>query len=177
MISSEASLPALVEASAARTPGAIAVVDGNREITYAELAQEMRRIAALLGAEGITRGDRVGVLLPKSIESVIGLLGAMRAGAAYVPVDPGAPMRRARAILGDAWIAALITAGAELARREGLLDGEGAPAPRLILCEGAPPADLPAALVRRLAAPGAASPIWPTSSTPPGPPASPRASC
>ncbi len=131
-----ASLSELVEAAARRDPAALALVDGERACTYGELEQASARLARTLAAAGVRRGDRVGLLLPKSADAVIALLGAMRAGAAYVPVDPGAPMRRARAILADAGVAALVTTADELERRAGLLEGEGAPAPRLLVLAG-----------------------------------------
>lgn len=134
--SSACSLPALVEAAARRDPGRTAVVDGERALAYGELEAGMHRVAAALSADGVRPGDRVGLLLPKSADAIVALLGAMRAGAAYVPVDPGAPMRRARAILADAGIAALVSTEAELQRRPGLLDGPDAPAPRVTLLAG-----------------------------------------
>ena len=136
-------LPARVTESAARAPGAVAVKDGDRILRYGELAVAMNGVAARLAAAGVEGGDRVGLLLPKSIETVVALLGAMRAGAAYVPVDPGAPMRRARRILADAGVAALVTAAPELERRPGLLGEAESPVPRLVLFAGGMPAGLP----------------------------------
>jgi len=126
----------LVESSAARRPDAPAVRDGARTVRYGELRGAVEKVAAHLAAAGVGAGDRVGLLLPKSAEAIVGLLGAMRAGACYVPVDPDAPAKRARAILKDAEVAALVTTAAEIARRPGLLDGDGSPAPRTILIAG-----------------------------------------
>lgn len=136
-------LPARVSEAAARTPDAIAVRDGDRAMRYGELETAMHGVAARLAAAGAGAGERVGLLLPKSLEAVVALLGAMRAGAAYVPVDPGAPMRRARRILADANVAALVTTASEWERRPGLLRDPESPAPRLVLFAGATPAGLP----------------------------------
>jgi amino acid adenylation domain-containing protein len=132
------SLPARLYRSAERIPEAIAVRDGARTLSYGKLATAMEGIAARLVAGGVRRGDRVGLLLPKSLESVAALLGALRAGAAYVPVDPGAPMRRARRILADANVAGLVTTAEELAKRPELLDEPESPAPRVVLRAGDP---------------------------------------
>ena len=136
-------LPALVAAAAARDPGKVAVRDGARALTYGELARAMDGVAARLAAAGVAPGDRVGILLPKSADSIVALLGAMRAGAAYVPVDPGAPMLRARRILADAGVAALVSAPAELRKRAGLLGDPASPAPRLVLLAGEGASDVP----------------------------------
>jgi amino acid adenylation domain-containing protein len=99
-------------ASAARDwPGAPAVEDtAGRRLTYAELDGTARRIAHHLHAQGVRRGDRVGVCLPKSLASVASIMGILRAGAAYVPVDGSAPPERnalifascgARVVLAD----------------------------------------------------------------------------
>jgi amino acid adenylation domain-containing protein len=138
------SLPGLIESAARRDATRVAIADGDHRLTYGELRDAMHRVAAALVRAGIAPGDRVGLLLPKSADAIAALLGAMRAGAAYVPVDPAAPMRRARAILADAGIAALVTTAAELRRRPGLLDGPQAPAPRLLLTAGPAPDMAPA---------------------------------
>lgn len=89
-------------ASAAAYPQRTAVVDSaGRRVSYAELLLLARRVAAFLAARGVTTGDRVGVVAPKSIEGVGVILGAMAAGAAYVPADFAAPAARNRRILDD----------------------------------------------------------------------------
>jgi amino acid adenylation domain-containing protein len=98
-----------LEASAARSPDQIAVVDpAGVEVTYSELNRRADRLAGFLAAQGVRRGDRVGVVLPKGIPAVISLFGIMKAGAAYVPVDYTSPLERARQILADCQIRALI---------------------------------------------------------------------
>lgn len=100
-----------LEASAARCPERNAVVDSNGSVTYSELNRQADALAALLISRGVKRGDRVGVVLPKSIQAVVALFGIMKAGAAYVPVDYTAPAERGRRILTDCQISALVVDG------------------------------------------------------------------
>jgi amino acid adenylation domain-containing protein len=89
---------------------AVVDTDGSR-ITYAELNRQADALAAFLVAQGVAPGDRVGVVLPKSVAAVVALFGVMKAGAAYVPVDYAAPAERGRRILSDCQIRALIIHG------------------------------------------------------------------
>jgi amino acid adenylation domain-containing protein len=91
-------LPGLLSASCAVCPDATAITDGRRTATYAELDALSWQMAARLRDMGVQRGDRVAVSMPKSINAVVSLLGAMRAGAAYVPIDLSAPAGRNRFI-------------------------------------------------------------------------------
>ncbi|HEY1618614.1 MAG TPA: amino acid adenylation domain-containing protein, partial [Streptosporangiaceae bacterium] len=72
----------------------IALVCGDEELTHAELNARANRLARLLAGRGVGRGDLVGVALDRSIELVVALLAVLKAGAAYVPVDPGFPAER-----------------------------------------------------------------------------------
>jgi amino acid adenylation domain-containing protein len=106
-----ADLSALLAFAARGRPDALAVEDAaGRRLTYAELDAAARRVAHRLHDEGVRRGDRVGVCMPKSLASVASIMGILRAGAAYVPVDYSAPPERnalifsscgARVVLGD----------------------------------------------------------------------------
>ncbi len=71
-----------------------AIIDRQHEISYQELEDQSSRVASYLHSCGIGKQDRVAVLLDKSIEAVVTILGVLKAGAAYVPLDPGAPRRR-----------------------------------------------------------------------------------
>jgi amino acid adenylation domain-containing protein len=105
----------LLEASAATRPDAVAVVDGDRALTYAELNEQASRLANHLQSSGVVRGDRVGLYLQKSLEAIVGLYGIMKAGAAYVPIDPNAPAAsRAAYIIENCTIGILVTS-AEMA--------------------------------------------------------------
>jgi amino acid adenylation domain-containing protein len=108
-------LAGYLEASALRWPDRPAVVgpDG-RSVTYAELNRQADRVAGFLAARGVARGDRVAVVLPKSVEAVAALFGIMKAGAAYVPVDYTAPIERSRRIATDCQVRALILGSASL---------------------------------------------------------------
>jgi len=99
----------LVAESARRYPQRPAVSWRQSVLSYRDLDDQCSRLAALLAASGIGRGDRVALHLPKSIKSVVALLGVLKAGAAYVPVDPSAPARRAAYILKDCAVRGLIT--------------------------------------------------------------------
>ena len=95
--------------AAALTPGAVALVDGDTELTYAELDAQSDGVASRLIELGVTRGDRVGIYLPKSAEGVIGIYAVMKAGAAYVPIDPSAPISRVAYIASNCGIRHIIT--------------------------------------------------------------------
>ncbi len=95
-------LPALIEAQAARTPDAVAVVYEGRHYSYREINEAANRFAHWLIAHDIGTEDRVAVLLDKSPQLVITALGILKAGAIYLPVDPTYPDDRLQFILGDA---------------------------------------------------------------------------
>ena len=111
----------LVRSAAANAPHAIAVEDRDRSITYAELDSQTNRLANALISSGVSRGDRVGFYLDKSIESVIALYGIMKAGAAYVPFDPQAPVARLGAIAANAGITCLVSGVEKAAQWRGLI--------------------------------------------------------
>jgi amino acid adenylation domain-containing protein len=98
-----------LEDSAARVPDKTAVVDQDRSVTYSELNERANQVAHFLRSLGIERGDRVGIYMRKSLEAVIGIYGAMKAGAAYVPLDPSAPPHRIGYIAGNCGIRVMLT--------------------------------------------------------------------
>ena len=102
------SLPDLIAEQAAWAPDAPAVDDGVGRLTYAELAARADAVAARLVALGARPGDRIGVCLQRSVEIVAALLGVMRAGAAYVPLDPGYPTDRLALMAQDAGCALVL---------------------------------------------------------------------
>ena len=92
----------LLAASAANHADGVAVVDGDRALTYRELDERSSQLAHLLRASAaVRRGDRVALLLDKSIEAVVAIYGVLKAGAAYVPLDPGAPTSRLGYVVAD----------------------------------------------------------------------------
>ncbi len=106
-------LHGLVLATARRRPDAVAVeLDGGDRLTYAELDERTRRLGARLRARGIGPGCLVAICLDRSLDLAVGLLGVLRAGAAYVPLDPAYPAQRLELMLEDSG-AALVLAHAE----------------------------------------------------------------
>ncbi len=125
-----------LESSASRFGSRTAVVDpGGWSLSYADLDRQADALAGWLAASGVRPGDRVGVVLPKSVPSVVALFGIMKAGAAYVPVDCTAPAERGRGILADCAIRALVADGSSLATAPPA--GAGGPLPVILV--GEPP--------------------------------------
>lgn len=88
-----------LEASASATPHAVAIEDHyGSSLTYAELNALANRIASRLRREGVRKGDRVGVSMPKCVNSVASIYGVLKAGAVYVPTDFSSPPERNRYI-------------------------------------------------------------------------------
>jgi amino acid adenylation domain-containing protein len=102
-------LPQAVDYAAERFPDREAVRYYDNSISYADLAIKTNRCARFLFERGVRRGDRVGIHCGKSVEAMIALWGIMKAGAAYVPIDPTSPISRLEAILQDCGIKHLIT--------------------------------------------------------------------
>ncbi|HEX8273555.1 MAG TPA: amino acid adenylation domain-containing protein, partial [Longimicrobiaceae bacterium] len=98
-----------VAAQAARTPGAPAVAWDGGALTYAELDAAAGRLAGSLRRRGVGLETRVAVCLERSPEAVVALLGVLRAGAAYVPVDPAYPRERIAYMLRDCAAPVLLT--------------------------------------------------------------------
>jgi amino acid adenylation domain-containing protein len=99
----------LVEDAATHTPDHEAVVSGDGRLSSAELAIRVGRIASVLAAVGVERGDRVGVYVHKSVASFAAVHAVLRAGAAYVPIDPNAPASVVAQIVEDCGIDVLIS--------------------------------------------------------------------
>ena len=96
------SIDRLFAAQAAARPGATAVELGERSLTYAELEARANRLANFLIGRGIGPEALVGVMLPRSLDLVVAILGVLEAGAAYVPLDPSYPADRLSYIWQDA---------------------------------------------------------------------------
>ncbi|MGW0836144.1 non-ribosomal peptide synthetase [Streptomyces prunicolor] len=143
----------MVAGFARSTPARTAVRTGGDAITYRELDLWAGRIAARLAAAGVGRGDRVGVLVEPSTSMVAAVLGTMRAGAAYVPVDLSHPDSRMVGVLADARVSAAVVSDtarsrlagsgvplvrAEQAPRDGAPAEEGDPAARAAVVEVGP---------------------------------------
>lgn len=88
---SHESIPALFLAQARAAPQRLAVVDDQEALSYAELDARSSKLGTLLRLRGVGRGARVGVLSDRSIDSIVAFLAVLKAGAAYVPLDPTHP--------------------------------------------------------------------------------------
>ncbi|WP_081789154.1 Pls/PosA family non-ribosomal peptide synthetase [Kutzneria albida] len=103
------SLPQCFERACDRHPEAIAVACGNVELSYRELDRAANRLAHLLRSRGVSEGDAVGILVERSIDTYIALLGVLKSGAAYVPLDSSFPADRLEFIAQDAGLCQLVT--------------------------------------------------------------------
>ena len=102
------SLHHLLGDSAQRLPEKVAVRCRHQTLTYADLDDWSSRLSGLLRDRGLRRGDRVGILLPKSLEQVVAVFGVLKSGAAYVPLDPFWPIRRSRDVASDCSLGGVI---------------------------------------------------------------------
>jgi amino acid adenylation domain-containing protein len=99
----------LFEKQVTKTPDAIAVVFEEKSLTYAELNYQANRLAHYLQQLGVGKDILVGICLDRSLEMVVGLLAILKAGAAYVPIDPSYPSERIEFILQDADLKIILT--------------------------------------------------------------------
>ncbi len=106
----------LIDRQAQHAPHQLAVSDAQVSLNYGELRSRSSRIANYLVSRGIRPADRVGVFMDRSAETVCVLLGVLRCGAAYVPLDPTYPQHRNEQRCRDAGLAAVITVSAQAAR-------------------------------------------------------------
>lgn len=102
-------LPHIIDESASKYPENEAMRFNGQGLRYAELARLTDNLAHVLVDQGVRKGDRVGIYLNKSLESAISLYGIMKAGAAYVPLDPMAPVSRLKWVIEDCGIRHIIS--------------------------------------------------------------------
>ena len=98
-----------ISAQAKQRPDAIAIVTGGDRLTYGELEAASNRVARTLRQQGVRRGDRVCLLMPKGADVVVALLGVLKADAVWVPLDPSSPVARLRKVVDSCearWILA-----------------------------------------------------------------------
>ena len=105
----EATLPTLFEEQVARAPRAIAVVFGEESLTYGELSVRANQLAHYLIRLGVGPESLVGIALERSIDLVVALLGVLKAGAAYLPLDLSYPEARLAYMVADATPALVLT--------------------------------------------------------------------
>ncbi|MCV7117187.1 amino acid adenylation domain-containing protein, partial [Mycobacterium nebraskense] len=104
------SIPGLFAAQVARTPGAVAVTFDGRSMTYREVDRASNRLAHLLIGHGVGRGQCVAVLFNRCADAIVAILATLKAGAAYLPIDPAHPPARIEFMMADAAPIAAIAA-------------------------------------------------------------------
>ncbi|MBN1178441.1 MAG: AMP-binding protein [Anaerolineae bacterium] len=129
-----------LERSAARYPDKTALICDDRRLTYAQVDAQANQLAHALRAAGIARGDRVAVWLPNSVEAVVAIFAALKAGGTFVVINPTTKPDKLSAILADCTAGALFAPG----RAAALID------------------DLPSLRLTILCGAGAAHPIHPS---------------
>jgi amino acid adenylation domain-containing protein/thioester reductase-like protein/non-ribosomal peptide synthase protein (TIGR01720 family) len=97
----EKTIQELFEEQVNKVPDHVAVVFGNRSLTYRELNARANKMAKVLRNKGVKPDSIVGIMLDRSIEIVVGILGVLKAGGAYLPIDPNYPTERINYILED----------------------------------------------------------------------------
>ncbi|HEY3868799.1 MAG TPA: amino acid adenylation domain-containing protein, partial [Actinocrinis sp.] len=117
-------LPGLFQEQVARTPDAVALVDGESELTYAQLDARANRLARYLIGRGVGPESLVAVVMQRSADLVVALLAVLKAGGAYLPIDPDYPGERIAYMLEDAGPVVLLAdrgaaQAADLAERAG----------------------------------------------------------
>jgi amino acid adenylation domain-containing protein len=134
-------LPHTVEHAAARTPDRDAIRCAGQSLTYAQLADRSDRLAGMLRAQGVRRGDRVGIHAGKGLAATVAMYGIMKAGAAYVPLDPASPPARQALVIRDCGIRHLVTEPARHGALRQLLE-EPLPVECVIGADGGLPASV-----------------------------------
>lgn len=125
----------LLSESAKKYPDNTAVICKDDSMTYAELERESDHLASGLAVIGIERGDRVGIYMDRGIDSLAGVFGILKAGAAYVPVDPLSPPGRLSYILNKCQIRYMLTTNEKLANLERVFP-ENSPLKSILVMNG-----------------------------------------
>ncbi|MEH2173669.1 amino acid adenylation domain-containing protein [Nostoc sp.] len=106
----------LFEAQVEQTPNAVAVIFEDKHLTYLELNHRANQLAHYLQALGVGPEVLVGICIERSLDMMVGLLGILKAGGVYVPLDPAYPEERLTYILNDSYVSVLLTQQKLLAR-------------------------------------------------------------
>lgn len=115
-----ASIVELIEEHARDCPLAPAVVDAHGRLSYGELNRRANQLAQRLQQAGVAVGESVGILLPRGQAAIVAILATLKAGAAYVPLDPSYPTDRLRYMLSDAGMRLVIGESGDLAAAAGV---------------------------------------------------------
>ena len=105
----EVTVHELFEEQVAKMPNAIALIDGDQMMSYAELNERANRLGHFLQAQGVSVGSAVGVSMARSVEMIVAILGIVKAGGVYVPLDPNYPPDRLGIYVEDAGIQLALT--------------------------------------------------------------------
>jgi amino acid adenylation domain-containing protein len=105
----ETTVHGLVAEQCHRTPGAPAVKTSTGQLSYEELERRSERLGCALRARGLTRGRVVALLVERAIDLPVAMLGVLKAGAAYLPLDPGWPVERLRFMIEDSGARAVLS--------------------------------------------------------------------
>src|SRR5262249_35685476 len=100
-----------ISAQTRSRPDATAIVFNEERLSYVELEEASNRLANQLKGAGCKRGDRVGLLMPKSPAAIVAMLGVLKADAVYVPMDPASPAARHARVLEVSDCACILAAG------------------------------------------------------------------
>ena len=103
----------LFESQVERTPQAVAVIAGDKALTYAEVDARANRLAHALRSRGVSAGQRIGLCLERGTEMLVALLAIAKSGAAYVPLDPAFPRERLRFMAEDAQLTLVVSTAAQ----------------------------------------------------------------
>ncbi|WP_044209309.1 amino acid adenylation domain-containing protein, partial [Pectobacterium odoriferum] len=106
---STACIHSLFEARAKANPDALALIDGDRRLSYGELNRQADRLARWLAECGVRRESRVAIALERGVDLIVAILSTLKAGGAYVPLDPSYPQERLHFIVADSTPQVLIT--------------------------------------------------------------------
>ncbi|WP_367387265.1 amino acid adenylation domain-containing protein [Bacillus vallismortis] len=99
----------LFEEQARMNPDHIAIVYGSQQMTYKELNEQSNQIAKILRCKGVNSSEIVGLMTDRSLEMIIGLIGILKSGGAYLPIDPESPQQRINHMLNDTNAKLLLT--------------------------------------------------------------------
>ncbi|MFZ3197800.1 MAG: amino acid adenylation domain-containing protein, partial [Bacillus mycoides] len=104
----------LFEDQVLKTPDQIAVVCNNQSLTYRELNKKANQLASILQSKGVSKESIIGVMVDRSLEMIIGMVGILKAGAAYLPIDPNYPNERIEYMLQDSQAKCLLSKRTEV---------------------------------------------------------------
>ncbi|MEO1125622.1 MAG: amino acid adenylation domain-containing protein [Cyanobacteria bacterium J06639_16] len=113
----------------ARVPNQTAVVWETQHLTYAQLEAEANQLAHYLVKQGVSQGTTVGLLMTRSLSMAVAILGVLKAGAAYLPIDPAYPAERTAFMVADGQVAVLLTQASLMEKVSELLPSPPAPLP------------------------------------------------